>query len=141
MGKSLDYDLASPIFVNIAFAAELYFKCLLYMRHGTLIRGHNLKKLYSSLPKKDKIELEKFYNLRVQNSVLIKDTKKFHPDSNFDLRYVLGDIADTYVNWRYSFEKLPNSTAGIGPLADALQDYIFECAPEFRERLHGHVYY
>ena len=77
--------LSIPGIVNCAFACELYLKSLL-MVHGYQSRGHSIESLFRKLP--DEII-----------SQIIKEIE------GYKFENCLSNISNTFVDWRYSYEK------------------------------------
>lgn len=79
------HPLLVPIVVNISFACELFLKTLLKINDLPLIGGHDLSKLFCSLPK------------TIQNEIIGSDDGKefaFHLKQNSCL----------FEEWRYIYE-------------------------------------
>lgn len=79
------------VFSNIAFACELYLKCLLFEQKIDCRKEHNLYKLYKELPEK-----------------LQKQLKELHPcgntqESKFELE--LKEVGKAFTVFRYMYER------------------------------------
>lgn len=81
-----------PIVVNGSISAELALKSLLLFRTGAYPKGHNLEKLFNALADADRVPLSK----------AIK-TKAHQNDDTLQLN--LEQIANSFVDWRYYFER------------------------------------
>jgi|SRR3989344_2165368 hypothetical protein len=137
MGQFHDFDVISPILVNIAFACELYLKCLLCLRTSKSTKGHNLHKLFMQLSQNDRERIEVIFNERVRCSAIATRVRHEFPSLDFRLNSILREAADTFVNWRYPHETTPNTASAIGELADALQATVIEVKPDIIRVLHA----
>ncbi|WP_153003655.1 hypothetical protein [Aureimonas ureilytica] len=88
-----------PSIVNIAFAIELYFKCML-KESSLKAHGHELKKLFRDLPEPIKSKVAAEYKIRTGH-----DRNSFNSDLN--------NYSNMFVEWRYLYEK--NGEKGISP--------------------------
>lgn len=84
-----------PFVVNAAFSIELYLKAL-SLKHGSALRGHELAKLYEGLPANAKTEIQEM----AQRCAIGIDADR----ANKFVEY-LHELNNTFVEWRYSFEK------------------------------------
>jgi len=84
-----------PFVVNAAFSIELYLKAL-SLKHGSALRGHELVKLYEGLPINAKAEIQEM----AQRCAIGIDASR----ANSFIEY-LHELNNTFVEWRYSFEK------------------------------------
>ena len=76
----------TAITTNIAFACELYLKCILVMEQKKIISGHKLDALFSS----------------IQNEQIKSNIKDNVAYANFDL--CIGEIKDAFIVARYDYE-------------------------------------
>lgn len=83
-----------PFVVNAAFAVELYLKALA-QKHGVALRGHELVKLYKALPKDALSEIDEVSPKCAANRAL---------DESPDFAGYLGELNNTFVEWRYCYE-------------------------------------
>ena len=79
------------VYTNIAFACELYFKCLLFEQQIDCRKEHDLYKLYKSMPEQ-----------------LQKGIKEIHPcgntpKPNFELE--LKEVGKAFTVFRYMYER------------------------------------
>lgn len=98
-----------PIIVNLAFANELYFKKLIIEHFAKeTIRKHKYIDLFHLLPPKDKEWL----------------TKKWAEKYNENLEQKFGTENDTFVEWRYGYEKekLESVLSFLKNLAELLKE-------------------
>lgn len=91
-----------PFLVNKAFACEVYLKFLLIEYNINISdlkgkEGHNLLKLYKKLPRELQ---ENFLNSMYNKGILSED----------QLVKELQNISQTFVEWRYIYEKNEHST-------------------------------
>lgn len=96
---------AVPFVVNAAFSIELYLKAL-SLKHGSALRGHELVKLYEGLPINAKAEIQKM----AQRCAIGIDAGKANSFVEF-----LHELNNTFVEWRYSFEKERTGAVYIEP--------------------------
>jgi HEPN domain-containing protein len=89
------FDVA-PFVVNSAFSIELYLKALA-RSHGTILKGHDLLKLLSSLPAAAR---------EVINAVLPACRSELGPEGTSDLRTCVAELSNAFVDWRYLHEKM-----------------------------------
>jgi hypothetical protein len=99
-----------PFIVNAAFAIELYFKALA-KKHDTTLKGHELLKLYGSLPQKALIEIEVAIPKCANNRKLVSP--------NF-VGY-LKELNNAFVDWRYIFEKSGAEIVHVEPTIFVMQ--------------------
>lgn len=102
---------AAPFVVNAAFGIELYLKALA-AKDGVLLRGHELVKLYESLPRTAQQEID---------AVIPKcaASRKLGEPPRF-LAY-LTDLNNTFVDWRYSYEAETPMAVHIEPTIFVMQ--------------------
>ena len=103
--------LMYPFAVNCAFACELYMKAI--MIHGSASdefeKGHELDDLYNKLSSNDQSSIEALYNA--------KSTK--------DLKTLLAEDGNTFVEWRYALEKpVEVCISGLRAFMDSLKEYV-----------------
>lgn len=79
------------LFTNIAFACELYFKCLLFDEQVDCRKEHDLYKLYKSMPEKMQEEIKEAHPCG--------NTQK----SNFELE--LKEVGKAFTVFRYRYER------------------------------------
>lgn len=77
-----------PAIVNAAFSCELYFKSML-----TRPWGHKLKDLFEQLDVETQLQLKSEFDANFTHHLVY----------NFD--FVLNDISNAFIAWRYVFEK------------------------------------
>lgn len=109
---------ASAYTTNLAFACELYFKQLLLLS-GKNIDGHKLNELFSDLPDKLRVKVEKEYSAKV-----LSETSKRNVQP-MSLNECLKEYNSAFCDWRYTFEgnKATNRIADLHffILADVLK--------------------
>lgn len=96
---------AVPFVVNAAFSIELYLKAL-SLKHGIALHGHKLSKLYNELPIQAKSEIQEM----AQRCAIGIDADKANSFVEF-----LHELNNTFVEWRYSFEKERTEAVYIEP--------------------------
>ena len=72
-------ELFEAYSVLIALAVEAFIKCLYVIQLDKRPGGHNLLTLYNSLPKEDKREVEKNYDVVAATSDLLAKMRFYHP--------------------------------------------------------------
>lgn len=100
-----------PLVVNCAFACELYMKAIIiYNSENNATRSyHNLNQLFNDLPSSVQKELGNEYK-----QIL-----------NEELGTLLGESGDSFVNWRYAYEKgCGVNITGIMKFAEILKEYV-----------------
>jgi hypothetical protein len=100
-----------PFAVNCAFACELYMKAI--MIHGSASDefdiGHKLDALYNKLSSNEQSSIEALYKA--------KSTK--------DLKTLLAEDGNTFVEWRYALEKpVEVCISGLRAFMDSLKEYV-----------------
>lgn len=140
LSKTKDFDLTSPILVNMAFAGEIYLKCLLLIQTGKYPKrkreAHHLKRLFDELPKTDQVAIEDAFKNNMENSLLLRLLKK--PKSVPKLRTMLAGAGETFINLRYSFDpetKPAGPTIGLQEFVDAVQQRLLAIKPELEAAL------
>ncbi|GAA0790292.1 hypothetical protein [Marinobacterium sediminicola] len=121
-------DRGAPYYVNLAFAIELFIKCLdvstktifeselpfqMIEHEQTIharIRGHSLKGMYESLPEQMKEHIAECY-LEATNNNILDD---------------LEEIKNVFVEWRYHFEQqsISVSVGILERIAEFFKGYI-----------------
>ncbi|HET6329887.1 MAG TPA: hypothetical protein VFF76_03785 [Holophagaceae bacterium] len=89
---------AAPFVVNSTFATEIYLKTLSIL-HGVEIRGHELTKLFHSLPESIRKRIHADY---------LKYAAANKISTPVSLEELLLANNDAFIKWRYSYE-LPSS--------------------------------
>jgi hypothetical protein len=132
--ENFDSGLIPPMWVNLSFAGELYLKCLHLITNNNQKKGHDLKKLFETLHKKHRVAIKNIYNENLKNSLLVQGViKKNNNIGNiFDLTQMLTNDGTTFVNWRYSYEQLPNLPTTLLEFVNALQQYLLNIKPELK---------
>jgi hypothetical protein len=97
---------AAPFAVNATFSIELYIKALAE-KHGAKLRGHELLKLHSGLPKAALEEIEA--------AVPICAPKRALAEAPDFLKY-LSELNNAFVEWRYSYELEKTGAIHIEPI-------------------------
>ena len=136
LGRTKDFDLAPPIFVNMSFAGEVYLKCLLLKRTGKYPRGHDLKDLFDKLPPKDQAPIEDAYKNIVENSPVFRHLMK--GQSVPKLSTVLAGAGKTFSKMRYSFEcekGPPSPTVMLQEFIEAVQERLLAIDPKLKQVL------
>lgn len=108
--------------VTLAFAVELHLKCLLRFTAGAIPRSHKLVDLYDALPTEAKdLARAKYHAIAPQAG---------------ELRDVLLEHNETFVEWRYIFERQDRAfSLDFQPLRDAataLHDATVSLRPGWR---------
>lgn len=104
--KKHDPSFFAPFIVNSSFSIELYLKTI-HLILGRKIKGHKLKVLYEELPNKVRDEIEE----DARNDL---DTK--HLEKGESLGDAISTFSDSFVEWRYLYEKEESSEVRILPL-------------------------
>jgi hypothetical protein len=136
LGSTSDFDLVSPIFVNLAFSCEVYLECLILIQTANLEHGHDLYKLFLKLPSSDRGAIEKRYVSFLNSSPIVKAMKRDFPSTDLTLDKVLSEFSQTFQNWRYSYEGAVNQTIGLGEFVNAIQRHLMQAIPELNKALH-----
>jgi hypothetical protein len=137
LGSTNDFDLLSPIFVNLAFSCEVYLKCLILIKTSKLEHGHDLYELFLKLPSIDRDVIERRYVLFLNSSPIVKAVQRDFPSIDFTLDKVLPEFSLTFQNWRYSYEGAANQAQGLGEFVDAVQHHLMQINPELNKALHA----
>lgn len=96
---------AVPFVVNAAFGIELYLKALA-QKHGIALRGHELLKLHKALPRNALAEI---------NAVTPRCAANRALGESPDFVAYLRNLNNTFVEWRYSYEREKAGTVHIEP--------------------------
>lgn len=141
LSKTKDWNLTSPILVNMSFAAEIFLKCLLLIRTGkyptTGRKAHNLKALFDGLDKTDQAAIDDAYRHNMEGSPLLS-LKAMKPEHIPKLRLVLAGAAETFINLRYSFDprtEPAGPTVGLQEFVEAVQQRLLTIKPELEAAL------
>ena len=93
---------STPATVNSAFACEVFLKGLLLSYGKPAGKKHKLKELYEALPEDAKEWIKE--NTLIHYGGNWTDTFDFEP---------LEKISDAFVEWRYSYEYVPDKTCSM----------------------------
>ncbi|MGJ7519320.1 hypothetical protein ACSFA0_02340 [Variovorax sp. LT1P1] len=93
--------LIVPFVVNASFACELFLKALAD-RGGARLEGHRLSTLLATLPAQERNSLDQAW---------ITVAQDFDCDTAVTLDSVIGELSNSFVDWRYSHERERVSTA------------------------------
>lgn len=100
-----------PFVVNSAFALELYLKTLAKL-HGVETWGHDLLKLFESLPEPAQAAVEKtFPKCQWQCGI----------STIYDFREALKEMAAAFEEWRYLYEKERSGTINFPRMIFAME--------------------
>ena len=100
-----------PFVVNAAFSIELYLKALA-SKHQLTLKGHELLKLYESLPQEAIEEIE---------SVIPKCAKDRALNGPPTFVQYLKELNSAFVGWRYIFEKSESKPIYLEPTIFVMQ--------------------
>jgi hypothetical protein len=100
-----------PFVVNAAFGIELYFKALA-QKHGVTLSGHRLTKLNKALPAPARSEVE---------SVIPRCAAERNLPGPPDFDSYVHQLDNTFVEWRYFFEKERTGRVDIEPTIFVMQ--------------------
>jgi hypothetical protein len=132
--ETKDSDLHIPIFIDQAFAGEIYLKCLLLIQTGKYPKGHDLKFLFDQLPATEKSAVDEIYKNEFKNSILYRHLMTRKVVSK--LSSVLARAGKTYVNMRYSFQstaKPLGPTVGLPEFIEAVRKRLLVIEPELQK--------
>jgi hypothetical protein len=127
-----------PTTVLIAFAAELYLKCLLVINGATNLRDHDLLNLYDRLLPAQKQRLEELFQASfADNAFLIAhqaEMQATHPGIVLNMRECVAGTRRAFVEFRYVYE---NGTEGSlsSFIGAPLRKYIIEDKPEWQKHV------
>lgn len=124
--KKGEYDLLNPCNVNLAFAAELFIKCLLYLNAASVPKHHELKELFRNLSKIHRQRINKLFMEEVKKKPYIARIEAIEPSFKFEINEVLEASNDSFKEWRYIFEEREQTVQfyGVEEFVDALHTYI-----------------
>lgn len=126
----LEGKFGQPVFplrstvVTTSFAAELYFKCLLYIHGKSVPRGrdgHNLYILYKALGVDLQQKIEANLNETTQRDQSVLELTK--------------EFKNTFIDWRYVYDRQSNSFSlnfrSLRMLVQILDKTVREIKPEW----------
>jgi hypothetical protein len=124
-------SFAAPLLVITAFAAELYFKCLLCHATGNIPRGHYLHHLYSKLPNNYQTTLNKYWSLIVKDREEMLRNLEDQGESTLprDLNGALVEGNKAFEQLRYIYEGPEAFRFNLSELPIALRRTILEIEP------------
>jgi len=129
---------SAAIVANIAFAIELYLKCLIQLETGQLIKNeHDLHKLFAKLNEETQQEIETQFNSLQKNpqydlSNAPEEIKKAAASAPKNLREALKVGGNAFVEWRYLYESTGyGNHFSLFPLPTILQTAILKKKPEW----------
>ncbi len=129
ISKNHDFSVVSSYFTNLSFAGEVFLKCLLLMRTGTLLHGHNLKELYEKQIEIDRVAIEEVYKKEVESKAVYKAMKMKNPKVDLELSSTLKEAGDAFLEWRYLYEKQPPPVRTLFSFVQVLPKYIIGIDP------------
>ena len=106
-----DPNCIAPFVVNSALACELYLKALA-QQFGKPLRGHQLLVLYEALPKLARASIAEQCPAAASDWGLPPNTL---------IRPVLAKLNDSFVEWRYVYERERSQAVPIQPTIFAMQ--------------------
>jgi hypothetical protein len=119
--------LAATSFTNLSLATEHFLKCLKMRTSGKPpYKSHDLRYLFDDLDVTEKKAIENNHKILISSSRQISEVLKVQPHLNFNLYYVLDASRDTFIEWRYFYEKLPNRSYGLIYVAFAIRTRLVE---------------
>jgi len=123
--QNQDLSLLGPLFVNLAFAGELYLKTTVAAETGVSVEGHPLDTLFNKIPQSTRAEIEGAYEAGLAKSHIRQLLAKARPDLDLRLAAVLKEAAKTFELWRYPGEKAPLNVPGtLQFFVGAVQTYL-----------------
>lgn len=124
--KNGEDDLLFPLATNLAFAAELFMKCLLYLEAVSVRKQHPLKTLFRSLSKKHQGHIEKLFLEEVRKKPHIPKIEAIELSFKFEIDKVLEATNNAFEEWRYIFEERDQTVLffGMEEFVDALHTYV-----------------
>lgn len=102
----------------LAFALELYFKCLIRIGRRSFEWEHDLVRLFNLIGRRNQAKIRRYFrqnsdDVRAYLQRVYQDSGRQMPKPDFD--YVLSASKDAFVKMRYIYEGMPPDT---GWLAD-----------------------
>lgn len=107
VGNVSNNQVVVPMLVNLAFAFELYLKCLIVLDTGREVRTHNYRKLFVALTPTTRDKVKEIFD-HLPKSVL--EVAASHDEemrkANFDYSFegVLASSQDAFEKLRYNYE-------------------------------------
>jgi hypothetical protein len=129
-----------PTIVTESFSLELHIKCLHRLRRRNLW-GHDVRELFYKLSKRDQRQTAKYLQEVVSQHPLYSQATS--EGIHLDVDSILMRASNMFMRARYWHElEMPNrdsyghaTTAGIGPLSDAVMQLILDLRPDWREKI------
>ena len=104
-------NLLTPFIVNASFACELFLKALC-QRAGASFEGHQLEKLLAALPVNDRQRIEHAW---------VAAAGTANCSAAATLEAVVGEMSNSFVEWRYAHEKERVTTASSASILALLR--------------------
>jgi hypothetical protein len=129
---------SSAVVTNMAFAIELYLKCLIHLETGQLIKSeHNLRKLFARLTKETQKEIEAQFNAGQKSpdydlSNAPEHIKTMNAKLPKNLQEALKVGGDAFIEWRYLYENADGNPFSLFALPSILNASILKRKPEWR---------
>lgn len=133
-----EFRMIGPMIVLASFGCELFFKSLLTDSGATTIpQSHDLEELSRNLPRLVKSSLVK------QWIAFLKRGKRIpHTPKERDFNSAVAAVGESFVEWRYRFERTPSLSNFRDPVAFILmaflQDFILRKHPEWEDKTRAH---
>lgn len=132
LGRKGNLTLVGPLWVNLAFAAELYFKFLLSVNTGQIAKVHDLHKLFMLLPQDVRNDLTEQYEREISESKFYRTLSPLWQRQDLGIVKVLSSAAKTFEVWRYPGEGIPlNAPGSLQLVMKATQKHILEKHPRY----------
>ena len=135
---------------NLAFAIEIYLKCLIAIELGQPKSGHNFSKLLENLKSETMGKLSDMMQSKLQDEIanhglgaLIKGIPGAETMYVFDFGATLGLASSAFVDWRYSFEGVDTPLLCPVEIIQSLRECIMEVEPKLKNerKYQGHRFY
>lgn len=103
------FPVMGPSIVCLAFAVELYIKDLHFVLKGKASRGHNILKLYTTLPRQIKREIFSHNSIsqnpwNTRGPVFLPKRYAGAKEAYYGFLHNLKAISGGFEKWRYSYE-------------------------------------
>lgn len=124
---------AYPAVNLLSIAVEIYLKCLVFAHKGSMVRGHDLDKLFRELPAPRRRDLQRLWEAYLpispyeQMDQQDKDRIGWPPTLERALQ--LASVAQAHT--RYAWERFEDSTFILADLPELLRRYIARSFPEW----------
>lgn len=128
-----DLKCIIPYSVNLAFALELFLKCLITIEKGETPEGHKTEVLFSELSERSKKRTIDYFENPSDEARRIRDAMENFRNTKIRFEEALARGNDTFRNNRYLYEHPGSFRIASGDIIEGVRFAIMDHHPEWAE--------